>query len=196
MSLLSRTWPCGLSGAVAVAAAGCREAAARLAKALCWGMAEPWGWSTRGQGRPGAWRASWRGTVAGEPGAVADRCPMAGAEELRSCRAAGRCQRAAVALHGERGVGRNPSGRLLSVALPSVMPCPPCLKGTESSARLLCSGCFQQVWREEIRGTTGASSGTPGCQEVVFDPAAVQPNVSAKRLNIKKGKKASENVAW
>lgn len=78
LSLPFQKWPCGLSGAAAVAAAGCREAAARLAEAPCCEMAGPWSRSTagrppaaaEGRGRERGGSESWRGTVTREQGAV------------------------------------------------------------------------------------------------------------------------------
>lgn len=152
-------------------------------------MAEPWIRSSPGQppaaaeGRPGARRESRRGSVSGS-GERRLMCAQRGA--LRS--AAGLEWRSWIA-------GRSPLGRLLLVALPSGRALPSLPE--ESSERVFSSACFHQVWREEIRGTTQASSASPCCQGVAFVLSAVHPTVFAKGLKIKKEKKKdSENTVW
>lgn len=202
LSLPFQKWPCGLSGAAAVAAAGCREAAARLAEDPCYEMSGPWSRSTagrllasaEGRGRERGGSESWRGTVTREQGAVVNLHLMPGAARLvsasverRSWLAAGRCQWVLVRLHGEwADILWGGFYRWLCCR---AMPCPHCLKGTESSERFFSSGFFWQVRGEEIGGTAGASSGSPCCQGVAFDLAAVHAKVFAKGLEIKKRKR-------
>lgn len=107
--------------------------------------------------------------------------------ERRSWLAVGRCQWALVRLHRE-WADILPRGFYQWLCC-WAMPCPPCLKGTESSELFFSSGCFQQERREEIGGTAGASSGSPCCQGVVFDLAVVHAKVFAKGLEIKKRKR-------
>lgn len=107
--------------------------------------------------------------------------------ERRSWLAAGRCQWVLVRLHGEwADILWGGFYRWLCCR---AMPCPHCLKGTESSDRFFSSGFFWQVRGEEIGGTAGASSGSPCCQGVAFDLAAVHAKVFAKGLEIKKRKR-------
>lgn len=120
--------------------------------------------------------------------------------ERRSWMVAGRCQWASVTVHGEWAEVL--WGGLYWWLCLRAMPCRPCLKGTENSVRFFSSSCgwFGQVWREEIHSSAGASSGSPSCQGVAFDLAAVRTKVFAKGLKIKKKKEkkpGSKNmVRW